>query len=301
MIGLGASSFLAAAALASCPFFTANDYYTRAVDRAPIDPRSQQYIASAVDAGDTGPFWATASPVEYINLARERDPDLRVRQKVPYHRFDSPFPWSDGFRIEPLGDAHAIVIRERTCEVFETYDTTYANGELSAYSGARWNLRRAFDPLPPGTPSAMASGLSLYAGMIRWEEVAAGRIEHALNFEAPAGTVAQWEFVRPASDTDGHPFRGTSLYRLPYGAHLRLHASFDISRFGPQSAAIARAMKTYGVYLSDTGSSDNGLYNAAALDGVNRWDANDLASLHAIHLRDFDVLPLGDIHRVPGH
>lgn len=300
MIGLGASSVLAAA-LATCPFFVANDWYTRPIDRSPIDPRSEQYIAAAIDAGDTGPFWATASPVEFINVARDDSSDRRVRQKVAYHRFDGEYPWNDAFRIEPLGDAHAIVIRERTCELFETYDTSYSGGELSAYSGARWNLRRPFEPLPPGTPSAMASGLSLFAGMIRWEEVARGRIDHALNFEAPAGSVAQWEFVRPASDTDGHPFKGTSLYRLPYGAHLRLHASFDISHFGPQSAAIARAMKTYGIYLADTGSSDNGLYNAVALDGSNPWNARDLAALHAIHLRDFDVLPLGEIRRVPGH
>ena len=122
-----------------------------------------------------------------------------------------------------------------------------------------------------------------------------------MNWAAPAGSVAQWEFVRPASDTDGIAFKGASPYRLPYGAHLRLHASFDISHFGKQSRAIAQAMKTYGIYLADTGSHDNALYNAVPLDGAGRWNARDLDALSAIHITDFDVLWLDRVQRVPGH
>lgn len=301
MIAPGASSVLIAAVLAGCPFFTGNDYYTRPVAGLAIDPNSTTYIASMIAAGDTGGFWATATPVEYINIASSNTPARRVTQKVKYHRFDRAYPWEDGFRIEPLSDAHAIVVRPDTCELFETYDTSYSGGALSAYSGAAWNLRRPFVPLPPGTPSAMASGLSLYAGMIRWEEVARGRIDHALNFEAPEGTAAQYDFVLPASDTDSRPFLGNSAVQMPYGAHLRLRRSFDISHFGPQSATIARAMKTYGIFLADTGHSDNGLYNAQALDGSNHWDATDLRALNSIHIRDFELMPLGNVQRVPGH
>ena len=92
-------------------------------------------------------------------------------------------------------------------------------------------------------------------------------------------------------------FKGTGL-QLPYGAHLRLRASFDISKFGPQSRVIARAMKTYGIYLADTDRSDNALYDALALDGSNPWNARDLASLSSIHISDFDVLKLDRIQSV---
>jgi hypothetical protein len=300
MLGPGISLFLAAA-FSGCPFFAGSGYYTQPVTQAAIDINSAKYISSMLEAGDTGGFWAAARPVEYINVAIPSTQPHRVRQKVSYHRFDAPIPWSDNFRIEPLSDAHAIVIAPQTCDLYETYDTTFADGELSAYSGAHWTLRRPFVPLPPGTPSAMASGLSLYAGMIRWEEVASGSIDHALDWETLKGTVAQWDFVRPASDTDWIPFKGHGRYQLPYGAHLRLHASFDASTFGPQSAAIVRAMKTYGIYLADTGSSGNGLYNAVPMDGGDHWNAWDLASLNKIRISDFDVLSLGKIERVPGH
>ncbi|HLI96054.1 MAG TPA: hypothetical protein VKT72_08210 [Candidatus Baltobacteraceae bacterium] len=297
MLGPGTFALLLGA-LTSCPFFTSGDYYTKDVSRAPVDAHSARYIDSMVDAGDTGGFWAAADPVEFINIANAGTPRRRVLGKVAYHRFDTPYPWADTFRIEPLSDAHAIVVDTRTCEVYESYQTAYADGTLTAYSGAHWNLRRPFAPLPGGAPSAMASGLSLFAGMIRWEEVQSGHIDHALNWEAPAGTVAQWDYVRPASDTDRLAFKGNSSYQLPYGAHLRLRASFDLSHFGPQSRAIAMAMKRYGIFLADTGSDDNGLYNAMPLDGQNHWDAGDLAALRSIHITDFEVLRLGSVSSV---
>ncbi|HXO17307.1 MAG TPA: hypothetical protein VN909_03975 [Candidatus Dormibacteraeota bacterium] len=291
----------AAAALTACGIFGANGAYTLPVVGASIDRESSRYVQTMVAAGNAGGFWMAADPVEFVNVADNATPAYRVRQKVPYHRFDVSYPWQPGFRIEPLGDAHAIVVQVGECRLYETYGTSYARGALSAYSGATWSLRRPFVPLPPGSPSAMASGLSLYAGMVRWEEVASGSIGHALNWAAPAGTVSQWSFVRPASDAEGIAFktRGAS-YQLPYGAHLRLRASFDASRFGPQSAAIVRAMKTYGIYLSDTARA-NELYDAIAQDGSNNWNERDLAALDTIRIADFDVLSLGRIERVPGH
>ncbi len=290
----------AASALLGCGLFGAGSAYTAPVERAAADPSSARYISSMAAAGNEGGFWIAADPVEYINIADDATPQRRVRQKVPYHRFAVPYPWNARFRIEPLSDAHAIVVQVQSCRLYETYDTAFAGDQLSAFSGADWMLRRPFVPLPPGTPSAMASGLSLYAGMIRWEEVASGNVGHALNWAAPAGSVAQWDFVRPASDTDGIVFKGTSPYRLPYGAHLRLRASFDTSHFGPQSAAIARAMKRYGIYLADTART-NELYNAVPLDGAAHWNASDLSALESIHISDFEVLALPTRQHVPGH
>jgi hypothetical protein len=297
VLGLGLVS-LVAAAWFGCPYFGGTGYYADAIVTAPVDPNSRAYVQAAVDAGNRDGFWIAPRPVEYVNVANDRTPPHRVRQRVAYHRFPFSIPWRRDFWIEPLSDAHAIVLQRQACTVYELYDAAFAGDTVAAYSGARWRLDRPFEPLAPGNPSAMASGLSLYAGIARWEEVARGEVDHALNWAAPAGTVSQWHFVRPASDTDGLAYKGSSGYQLPYGARLRLRASFDTSRFGPQSAAIARAMKTYGIYLADTART-NELYNAMS-DGYNKWDARDLAALESIHLTDFDVLALGPILRVPG-
>ncbi len=183
----------------------------------------------------------------------------------------------------------------------KAYGTRFSGGVLSAYSGANWDLTKPFVPVAPGQPSSMASGLSMFAGMVKWEDYESGSIRHALNFAAVAHTVAQYKFVRPASDTDQITYYGSSPYQLPYGAHLRLKASFSTAGWGPQATMVANAMKTYGIYLADTGSSSNALYFANASDGSSPWDGRDLASLSKITLADFDVIQLPTIQTVPGH
>lgn len=296
---MGSLSLLIAALL-GCPLFGNAGTYAQPVVNAPVDRYSREYIDSAIEAGNRDGFWIAAKPVEYLNIAYDRTPKYRVRPRASYHRLYELFPWSPDFRIEPLGDAHAVVLQRQSCRVYELYDAAFAHGMLWAYSGAVWNLDRRFEPLPPGRPSAMASGLSLYAGMVDWSEVSSGHIDHALNWAAPKGTVAQWDFVRPASDTDGIPFNGIHGPGIPYGARLRLRASFDTSGFGPQSSVIAQAMKTYGIYLADS-AANNELYNFVATDGSSNWDRADLAALGSIHLSDFEVLSLPEVFRLHSH
>ena len=280
-----------------CPAFK-NGPYTKPVTGSAIDPHSADYISSVIQAGDTNGFYASTG-VEQVNLADNKTPLLTVVPKTRNHSFPVPYPWASNFYIEPLGDHHAMVVQTQSCRLYEAYDTSYSNGTLSAYSGANWRLTRKFKPLEPGNPSSMASGLSLFAGMVRWEDYEAGSINHALNWDGIAHTVAQYQFVDPASDTDRLPFYGTSAYQLPYGAHLRLKASFSTSGWGPQATMVANAMKTYGVYLSDTGSSSNGIYFANDEYGDNPWNWSDLVSLSNITMSDFDVVKLPPIQTLP--
>jgi hypothetical protein len=251
-------------------------------------------------AGDTTSFYASTG-VEQVNLAANSTPMVTVAQKVSWHSFPVQYPWAGNFFIEPLNDAHAMVEQTQTCHLYETYSTTYAGGVLSAYSGANWDLSKAYAPLAPGTPSSMASGLPMFAGMVTPSDYQSGTIAHPLNWSAIAGTASQWGFVAPASDTDQLAFKGASSFELPYGAHLRLKASFSTAGWGPQATMVAQAMKTYGIYLADTGSSGNAIYFSNASNGTNPWSRVDLSSLSQITLADFDVLTLPAIQSVPGH
>jgi len=295
-----ATSAAGVASYAGCPVFTPNDTYNAVVANLPLDPKSAAYIASMRDAGNTAGFYASTG-VEQVNLANAATPKLSVAPRVRWHSFPVPIPWQPGFYIEPLSDRHAMVVDAAGCRLYETYDTRFSAGMLSAYSGANWDMTKPFAPLPPGKPSAMASGLSLFAGMVRWEDYQSGAIRHALNWAAIAHTASQYGFVRPASDTDQLPFRGTSSLQLPYGARLRLHADFSTAGWGPQATMVVNAMKTYGVFLADTGASGNALYFANAPDGSNPWNKADLAALSKIRIDDFDVVRLGPAMKVPGH
>jgi hypothetical protein len=146
----------------------------------------------------------------------------------------------------------------------------------------------------------VASGLSLFAGMAQPEDLDAGCICHALDLDMTAGTLAQYGFVYPGSDTDWLAFKGSSSYQLPYGAHLRMKASTSIAGCGPQGAMVVRALKSYGGYVSDTGRQDS-LYFGNRSDGSNPWSSSDLSCLKNVNVGQFDVLTLPAIQRVPGH
>ena len=157
-----------------CPAFKGQPY-DDAVTTAVTDAHSADYINSVIGAGDTFGFYASTG-VEQVNLADNNTPLLTVQPKTKSHSFPVPYPWASSFYIEPLGDHHAMVVQTQTCRLYEAYDTSYTNGMLSAYSGANWRMKKKFEPLPPGNPSAMASGLSLFAGMVRWEDYESGSI-----------------------------------------------------------------------------------------------------------------------------
>jgi hypothetical protein len=280
-----------------CQVFAAGSYYNAVVTNAAADPNSAKYINSVIQAGDGFGFDASTG-VERVNLANDHTPKHKVQPQVRYNHFPVPYPWQSGFYIEPLDDRHAMVVQTQKCHLYESYFTTFANGTLSAYSGANWDMTKGFDPLPPGKASAMASGLSLFAGMVRWEDYQSGSIRHALNWDGIAHTVSQYSFVRPASTTGRLPFYGGGSYRLPYGAHLRLRSSYSTAGLGPQATMVVIAMKTYGIYLADTGTSFNELYFANAANNSNPWDQRDLSSLSKIKLGDFTVLKLGRISSV---
>ena len=73
--------------------------------------------------------------------------------------------------------------------------------------------------------SADAAGLPIFPGLARYDEVAAGKIQHALRFTLQNSRAA---FVPPASH-----WAATTSDALagPMGMRLRLKASYDVSGF----------------------------------------------------------------------
>ena len=172
------------------------------------------------------------------------------------------------------GDRHILVLDTGECVLYELY---YAfpkpDGGWHAGSGAVFDL--SSNALRPNTwTSADAAGLPILPGLVRYDEVAAGEIRHAIRFTAP---VTQKRHVWPARHDASS---NTSASVPPMGQRFRLKASFDISSFSPAMQVILTAMKRYGMILADNGSA---WYVSGAPDA--RWDDDDL-------VRSF--------HRIPG-
>src|SRR5215472_16065013 len=147
-------------------------------------------------------------------------------------------------------------------------------------NAAGWNpsdARQAILPL-----SAIL--FPIFPGLVRYDEVAAGAINHAIRFTLQNSSAG---FTPPAS----HWAATTSNPAAPpMGARLRLKASFDVSTFSATNQVILKAMKKYGLILADNGSS---MYISGTPD--TRWDNSDLHNLDAVTASDFDVLQISPL------
>jgi hypothetical protein len=181
------------------------------------------------------------------------------------------------------GDRHAIAIDTTNCILYELFGAYPQTSSWSAGSGAIYNL--ASDALrTAGWTSADAAGLPIFPGLLRYDEIAAGEIRHAIRFTVPQ---TQRAYVWPARHF-ASSLTGTQY--PPMGARFRLKAGFDISGFSAANQIILRALKKYGMMIADNGSA---WYLSGAPD--SRWNDDDLHNLTQITGSNFeavDVSPL---------
>ena len=158
---------------------------------------------------------------------------------------------------------------------------------------ATWDMTRAYPPSGRGEQctSADAAGYPIAPLLFSADEVAAGRIDHAIRFVLPNETIRAGEYVHPAT-------HGTRATRggpdgPPYGSRLRLRANYPLDTL-PNDAArvVARAMQRYGMLLADGGR----VTLTALSDRFTRakW-AGLLAprDLQSLRPRDFEMVEAG--------
>jgi len=178
------------------------------------------------------------------------------------------------------GDSHVIAVDKENRILYELYNASVSDGHWEASSGAIFDLKsNALRPL--GWTSADAAGLPIFPGLVRYEEIVSGTIDHPIRFTLNSSKVKP-AYIHPAR----HKVNSSGgQYSLPFGARIRLKANFDISGFSPTNQVILKAMKKYGLILADIGSN---LYISGSPDP--RWDNDDLHELGNITGADFEVV-----------
>jgi hypothetical protein len=150
------------------------------------------------------------------------------------------------------------------------------NGHWSGGSGAIWDLNS--NALRPADwTSADAAGLPILPGLVRYDEIIAGNINHALRFTAEDTAGYIW----PARHLTAQAQSGIP----PMGARFRLKADYVISGFPQEMQVILQAMKTYGIILADNGSN---WYVSGAPD--ERWDNDMLHLLDGLTGNNFEAV-----------
>jgi len=191
----------------------------------------------------------------------------------------------EGYPNPGSGDRHVLALDNSNCFLYELY-SSYPNsdGSWSVGSSAVWDLLN--DEQRPWTwTSADAAGLSIFAGLVRYDEVAAGQIQHALRFTLPQSRAA---FIPPASHWAA---TSSSSLAAPMGMRLRLKSSFDISSFSASVQVILNALKKYGMIMADNGSA---MYISGAPD--SRWDNDDLHNLSQVPASEFEVVQMNPVY-----
>ena len=184
----------------------------------------------------------------------------------------------------PSGDQHVLILDNANCWLYELYSAQPSGNSWNAGSAAVWDLT-ANEQRPYTWTSADAAGLPIFPGLARYDEVAAGAINHALRFTLQNSMAA---FTPPASHWAA---TSTNANAAPMGMRLRLKASFDISSYSATNQVLLTAMKKYGLIMADNGSS---MYVSG--DPDSRWDNDDLHNLGGVTASDFDVIEMNPIY-----
>ena len=276
---------IAAASLSGCPMFPASNAWNARVDSLPVHARSSDWINS-IGANDpfhmdfgSGTWDGGPIGIPYNLVAGSSTTKYTVDFYYPDESDAGPYPIPANPNIEYGSDHHILTVDTETCTLYEIFDASFSGGQWSAGSGAIWNLN-SNALRPAGDTSADAAGLPILPGLVRYDEVQAGRIDHALRFTANATDSYIW----PARHLTGGTV-GVLTSTPPMGARFRLKASFDISGYPAQMQVILRAMKEYGILLADNGSD---WYLSGAPD--ENWDNDMLHLLDALRGSDFEAV-----------
>jgi hypothetical protein len=280
-----------------CTILPADNIWNTRVDGLPVHPRSGDYVASIGTAETLHPdfgsgVWPPGSDgpigIPYVEVNGDQPLVTIVYTAYGDESDPGPFPVPPNAPIEggpsSGGDRHVIVVDTFNCVLYELFAAfPKAGGRWHAASGARYDL--SSNALrPDGWTSADAAGLPILPGLVRYDEVNAGEINHAIRFTASSTQKAHvWPARHDASSI-------TNPAVPPMGQRFRLKLSFDTSGYAPQVRVILDAMKRYGLILADNGAD---WFISGAPD--ERWDNDVLRELKTVPGSAFEAVDVSSL------
>ncbi|HEY6567972.1 MAG TPA: hypothetical protein VI341_10690 [Actinomycetota bacterium] len=251
----------------SCAVFPADNVWNMDISRLPVHRKSVTWKKAMHSGGtDLHPDFGPPSygiPFDVVDAAHV---DVAVDFTYDDESDPGPYPFGPDITIEggsgSSGDRHAIMVDQDTCTLYELFAARWNGGDPSAGSGAVFDLD-SNGLRPAGWTSADAAGLPIFPGLVRYDEVEAGAIEHAIRVTADCTSRS---YLWPARHQAGSSDRRCP----PMGARFRLRSSFGTAGYSDEAKVVIRAFKRYGMIVADNGSD---WYFQGTVD--DRW-TNDL-------------------------
>lgn len=255
---------IAAQSFGGCPIFPADNYWNTRIEQLPVHPSSDAWVAAIGAATRLHPDCCNVTGSAY-GFEPQAVPAGQPLVPIDYYpgtpaaEYDpGPYPippvLAQG-RFATTEDREVVVVDSSSCVLYELYGAPVSGGaSWIAGASAKWNL--ASNALrPDGHESGDHAGLPFMAGLLRWQEVAAGDIGHAIRFTTHSiwgidAATGAMKYLWPARHGSG---TSTDPGQPPVGARFRLKASFDIGGFDPRTQVILRAFRKYGLVLASGG------------------------------------------------
>ena len=277
-----------------CKMFPAEDAWNLDVSAAAVDATWTKKVQDLVGAAKIHPDYGVdgqnlygipinvvpqtqaLAPVMFDDYPDESDPG-------PY-----PFPGPADVIIEGNspeacdGDCHLLVVQAGACMLFEGYACEYHPDGWHCANGAKWDLNQvSYGQRPVGWTSADAAGLAIAPGILRYDEVRAGEVTHAIRFTLKCTTN---KYVNPATH-QAVPGGCDPQNGPPMGTRVRLKPDYDVSQLSESAQVVLRGMKKYGMILADNGS--NFYFQGEANSG---WVDDDIEPLKGVPASAFEVI-----------
>jgi len=263
----------------TCQVFPADNIWNTDISTLPVHARSGQWLTS-MSAGTTNlhPDFGGPPYGFPFNVVSNTHPTVSVSFQYASESDPGPYPVGADTSIENGSDRHALIVNRDTCTLYELFGLAGSGSSWTAGSGAIFPL--GSDALRPlNWTSADAAGLPIFPGLVRWDEVQAGAINHAIRFTAVS---TDRSFLWPARHQAGTASNPTLP---PMGARFRLKAGFDISHFSAQAQVILRALQHYGMILADNGSN----WFFSGTEDAN-WQDSLLTELKSVPAAQFEAV-----------
>jgi hypothetical protein len=248
--------------------FPPDNPWNAEVSSWPVHPNSKAIIGSI---GGSKPFRAN-SDMAFVLVPTDQP---RVPVKITDYPDESdrgPFPvpedmpiegWPAGFKADPKlrglsledvqrdvarlgGDRHAIVVDPASRMLYEFYAARRTDAGWEAKQASIFDLK-SNRLRPEGWTSTDAAGLPIFPSIVRFDELARGRIGHALRVTVRRSRRA---YVHPATHFASR-LEDPNLPRM--GERIRLKQDFNLGRFSPTARTILEALKRHGMLVADNG------------------------------------------------
>jgi len=262
------------------------------IDNLPVDAKSAIYITDLKK--DTVPYtgldYYLGIPYNVVNSTQRHQ--YITHFDFAYYSNNVAYPIPNNPLFEKgCDDHHMEIIDKDEMVLYELYGAEQLpDGSWSAGLGAVWDLKGYSFRKNNETPmwGTDESGLPVFPGLLRYDEVSAGQINHALRISVPA---MQNTWIWPARSAQvndapdpAHP---------PAGQRFRLKASYDISGYPPQTRVILQALKTYGATVSTMAGRGSPVTIITSPD--TRWNTADLYTLTGVGLSNLEAVDVSSV------